>query len=82
MTKQYNKHSSPILYKQGMHVWLYAYQLSNKFRNKMSKRYIGPFVITACDGSHNFKLRSIETSIQICHYQYMQIIYNHLYLEQ
>ena len=62
MTKQYNKHSTPIIYKQGMHVWLYVYQLSNKYSNKMSKRYIGPFVITACEGSHNFKLRSIDTN--------------------
>ena len=60
MTKQYNKHSSPILNKQEMHVWLYVYQLSIKFSNKMSKRYKGPYLITACDGSHNFKLRSID----------------------
>ena len=45
-----------------MYVWLYVYQLSNKYSSKMSKRYIGPFVITTCDGSHYFKLRSIGTN--------------------
>ena len=48
-----------MLYKQGMHVWFYDYQLFSKYKNKMSKRCIGLYVNNACNGSHNFEFRSM-----------------------
>ena len=50
MTKQYDKHSTPVIYTVGMYVWLYVYKLINKYSSKFSQKYVGPFVIIKREG--------------------------------
>jgi hypothetical protein len=60
MEQQYNKHSSPVKFVKGMRVWLYVYKLTNKYSHKGCVKYIGPFVITKCEGL-NCYLSDLET---------------------